>query len=43
MTGLVPENILSLICDIFREQPFLLKKNKDIFCVDLEMGVKIVR
>ena len=35
MKTLVPENILSLVRDIFREQPFLLKKDKEIFCVDL--------
>lgn len=43
MTALVPENILSLVRDIFREQPFLLKKDKDIFCIDLVWSIKNFR
>ena len=43
MTAIVPENILSLVRDIFREQPFLLKNDKDIFCVDLVWSIKNFR
>jgi len=43
MTSLVPENILSLVRDIFRAQPFLLKKDKDTFCIDLVWSIKNFR